>query len=63
MCRIDKLFLKYPFYLHEMTDGFVAKQLIDDWMGFYNTGRPHSALDGNTPQEACWAINQDKMAA
>jgi len=56
--------LKYEaVYLHEMTDGFVAKQVIDDWMEFYNAIRPHSALDGNTPQEAYWAINQDKMAA
>jgi len=56
--------LKYEaVYLHEMTDGFVAKQVIDDWMDFYNTERPHSALDGNTPQEAYWAIRQGKMAA
>jgi len=56
--------LKYEaVYLYEMTDGFVAKQVVDDWMDFYNTERPHSALDGNTPQEAYWAGNQDKMAA
>jgi len=45
--------LKYEaVYLHEMTDGFVAKRVIDDWMGFYNNERPHSSLDGKTPKEA-----------
>ena len=45
--------LKYEaIYLHELTDGFVAMRVIDEWIGFYNTERPHSALDGATPAEA-----------
>ena len=45
--------LKYEaVYLHEMTDGFVAKRVIGNWIDFYNTERPHSALDGATPAEA-----------
>jgi len=45
--------LKYEaVYLHEMTDGFAAERVIGEWIGFYNTGRPHSALDGRTPAEA-----------
>ena len=45
--------LKYEaVYLHELTDGFEARRLIDEWIGFYNTERPHSALDGKTPAEA-----------
>ena len=45
--------LKYEaVYLHEMTDGFVAERVIGDWIAFYNTERPHSALDGRTPAEA-----------
>ena len=45
--------LKYEaVYLHEFTDGFEARRLIDEWIGFYNTERPHSALDGKTPAEA-----------
>jgi putative transposase len=45
--------LKYEaVYLHELTDGFVAQRIIDEWIGFYNTERPHSALDGRTPEEA-----------
>ncbi len=45
--------LKYEsVYLHEMTDGFVAERVIADWLGFYNTERPHLFLDGQTPLEA-----------
>ncbi len=45
--------LKYEaVYLHELTDGFKAQRVIDEWIGFYNTERPHSALEGQTPAEA-----------
>jgi putative transposase len=45
--------LKYEaIYLHELTDGFRADRVIGEWIDFYNTERPHSALDGQTPAEA-----------
>ena len=45
--------LKYEaVYLHELRDGFVAEHVIASWIDFYNTQRPHSSLDGTTPQEA-----------
>ena len=45
--------LKYEaVYLHELTDGFVAERVIGEWIGFYNTERPHSSLGGQTPAEA-----------
>jgi putative transposase len=45
--------LKYEaVYLHELTDGFAAERVIGEWIDFYNTERPHSALDGATPAEA-----------
>ena len=45
--------LKYEaVYLHELTDGFKAERVIGEWIDFYNTERPHSALDGATPAEA-----------
>ena len=45
--------LKYEaVYLHESADGFTARRVIGEWIGFYNTGRPHSALGGRTPAEA-----------
>ena len=44
--------LKYEaIYLHELEDGFAARRVIKDWFSFYNTQRPHSALDGRTPKE------------
>jgi len=39
-------------YLHDLTDGFKAEQVIGEWIGFYNTERPHSSLDSQTPAEA-----------
>jgi len=45
--------LKYEaVYLHELTDGFHAERVIGEWINFYNTERPHSALGGRTPTEA-----------
>ena len=45
--------LKYEaVYLHELTDGFQAQRGISRWMEFYNTQRPHSALENSTPAEA-----------
>ncbi len=45
--------LKYEaVYLHELTDGFKAERVIGEWIDFYNTERPHSALAGRTPMEA-----------
>ena len=47
--------LKYEaVYLHELTDGFIAERVIGEWIGFYNSERPHSSLDGKTPAEAYW---------
>ena len=39
-------------YLYEIADGFTARRVIAEWIGFYNTERPHSALGGRTPVEA-----------
>ena len=60
--------LKYEaIYLHELTDGFVARRMIGEWIGFYNTVRSHSALDGQTPAEAYeaeWPVDMmDKAIA
>ena len=45
--------LKYEaVYLHEIADGLTARRVIGEWISFYNTERPHSALDGRTPTEA-----------
>ena len=40
--------LKYAaVYLRELADGFEARRVIGEWIYFYNTERPHSALGGN----------------
>ena len=39
-------------YLHEIVDRFTARRVIAEWIGFYNTQRPHLALGGRTPAEA-----------
>ena len=45
--------LKYEaVYLRDLADGFEARRVIGEWIGFYNTERPHSALGGRTPAEA-----------
>ncbi len=33
-------------------DDVLARRVIGEWIGFYNTQRPHSALGGRTPAEA-----------
>ena len=60
--------LKYEaVYLHELTDGFAAGRVIGEWVDFYNTERPHSALGGMTPVEAYsagWPVDMmDKAGA
>ena len=36
--------------------GKKARRIIEpgEWICFYNTERPHSSLDGQTPREAYW---------
>ena len=44
--------LKYEYvYLKSFDDMPDAKTEIGQWMDFYNTERPHSALRGMTPSE------------
>ena len=39
-------------FLYELQDGFQAKRVIKDWISFYNTERPHTALDERSPDDA-----------
>ena len=50
-------------YLEEINDGFQARLVIRNWMAFYNTERPHSALDRQTPDDAYWARLEEQKAA
>jgi putative transposase len=49
--------------MHEITDGFKAKQIIDNWLGFYNSERPHTALDKRTPDTAYFDQAEIRKAA
>jgi putative transposase len=45
--------LKYEaVYLQELVDGFAAREVISEWLAFYNHVRPHAALGGRTPWQA-----------
>ena len=50
-------------YLHEITNGFQVKRIIDDWIGFYNSERPHTTLDKRTPDPASCTRAQIRKAA
>lgn len=47
--------LKYEcIYLHAYETGSEVRQGLKLWIDYYNTNRPHSSLDGRTPDEAYW---------
>jgi len=50
-------------YLRELQDGFQAKRVIKDGIKFYNTERPHTALDKRSQDDAFFATEQTKKAA
>ena len=50
-------------YLHKITNGFQAKRIIDDWISFYNSERPHTALDKQTPTIGCYTQAEIGKAA
>ncbi|GAC1547208.1 MAG: hypothetical protein NVS2B7_22810 [Herpetosiphon sp.] len=56
--------LKYEcIYLHAFETGSELRAGLADWIGYYNTRRPHSTLAGRTPDEAYWATGMVKLAA
>jgi putative transposase len=57
--------VKYEcIYLNAFETGSEARAGLRRWMGYYNAGRPHSALGGRTPDEA-YSISSmtEKLAA
>lgn len=45
--------LKYEcVHLHAFETGSELRAGLSKWIGYYNTRRPHSGLDGRTPDEA-----------
>ena len=61
--RLWRSLKQEAIYLEEINDGFQARKVVKDWMAFYNTNRPHSALDRRTPDEAYWDGREEQKAA
>ena len=56
--------LKYEcVYLHAFETGSELRAGLAKWIGYYNAARPHSALAGQTPDEAYGADNVMRLAA
>jgi putative transposase len=56
--------LKYEcIYLHAFETGSELRAGLSKWIGYYNVGRPHSALAGRTPDEAYGANEAERLAA
>jgi putative transposase len=56
--------LKYEcVYLHAFETGSELRAGLTRWIGYYNAGRPHSALAGQTPDEAYGADEVTRLAA
>ena len=70
-CWMDNVFierlwrsLKYEcIYLHAFETGSELRAGLSNWIGYYNTRRPHSGLDGRTPDEAYGADAVTRLAA
>ena len=50
-------------YLHAFETGSELRAGLSKWIGYYNAGRPHSALAGRTPDEAHGADDVMRLAA
>jgi putative transposase len=56
--------LKYEcVYLHAFETGSELRAGLSKWIGYYNAGRPHSALAGRAPDEAYGANKVERLAA
>ena len=61
--RLWRSLKQEAFYLHELQNGFQAEQVIKDWISFYNTERPQTALDKQASGEAFFNTQRDQKAA
>ena len=50
-------------YLHGYDTVSVARQALNRYFDFYNRRRPHSTLDGKTPDTAYFSLSQPPLAA
>ena len=46
--------MKYEaLYLHEIADGFTARRVIGDWIGFYNPALQHPSVYAIEEKRSC----------
>lgn len=50
-------------YLHAYDSVAEARRQLADYLDFYNSARPHSSLDGQTPDTAYFRNTEDRRAA
>jgi len=50
-------------YLHQITDGSLAKRIIDHWIECYKFLRPHTALDKRTQDTAYFGQMEARKVA
>jgi len=63
---IERLWLSLKYecvYLHAFETGSEARARLGQWIGYYNTDRPHSALGGRALSEAYAVTDGIRMAA
>lgn len=53
--RLCRSLTQETIYREENKDGFHARKVVKSWMIFYNTERPHFALDRRMQHEAYWS--------
>ena len=61
--RLWRSLKQEAIYLEEIRDGFQAQRAVKNWMAFYNTERPHPALDRRTPKGAYWTGLEEQKSA
>tara|TARA_B100000787_G_scaffold113772_1_gene84727 strand:+ start:297 stop:551 length:255 start_codon:yes stop_codon:yes gene_type:complete len=61
--RLRRSLKQEAVYLHEITGGFQAKQIINNWIRFFNSERPHTSLDKRTPDNAYFTKALTRKAA
>ena len=58
--RLWRSLKQEAIYLNEITNGFDAKRIIKEWIGFYISKRPHTALEIRTSDQGFCAGEKEK---
>lgn len=58
--RLWRSLKQEAIYLNEITNGFDAKRIIKEWIGFYISKRPHTAREIRTSDQGFFAGEKEK---